>query len=69
MHLLITYLSRSPCVRIVEDAGGRMFGLEEREVTARRKYVNHVRSEIEVRVLRLLEAEAHTNYLTIFPTF
>src|ERR1700733_1517597 len=26
-----------------------MFGLEEREVQARRTYVNHVRSEIEVR--------------------
>jgi hypothetical protein len=33
----------------VEDTGGRMFGLEEREVVTRRQYVNHARTEIEVR--------------------
>ena len=34
--------------RIVEDTGGRMFGLEEQEVMSRRKYVDHARAEIEV---------------------
>ena len=35
--------------RIVEDAGARLFGLEEAEVIERRKYVGRVRKEIEVR--------------------
>ncbi|KAF8320383.1 hypothetical protein DL93DRAFT_2218269 [Clavulina sp. PMI_390] len=34
-------------VKIVEETGGRMFGLDDREVMSRREYVNHVRSEIE----------------------
>ncbi|KAF8609184.1 hypothetical protein BDV93DRAFT_484557 [Ceratobasidium sp. AG-I] len=34
-------------VRIVEEAGGRLFGVEEEEVAARRKYVVHVRTQIE----------------------
>ncbi|KAF8524352.1 t-SNARE [Hysterangium stoloniferum] len=34
-------------VRIVEDTGGRLFGLEEREVMGRRNYVGRVRKEIE----------------------
>ncbi|CAE6524089.1 unnamed protein product [Rhizoctonia solani] len=34
-------------VRIVEEAGGRLFGVEETEVMARRKYVVHVRNQIE----------------------
>ncbi|KAF8741864.1 Syntaxin 6, N-terminal, partial [Rhizoctonia solani] len=34
-------------VRIVEEAGGRLFGVEETEVMARRKYVVYVRSQIE----------------------
>lgn len=41
-------------LRIVEDTGGRMFGLDEHEVMARRQYVTHVRSEIEVGQLALL---------------
>ncbi|KAF8761110.1 Syntaxin 6, N-terminal [Rhizoctonia solani] len=34
-------------VRIVEEAGGRLFGVEETEVMARRKYVVYVRNQIE----------------------
>ncbi|KAG9100636.1 hypothetical protein FRC06_003889 [Ceratobasidium sp. 370] len=34
-------------VRIVEETGGRLFGVEESEVMARRKYVVHVRTQIE----------------------
>ncbi|KAG8688138.1 hypothetical protein FRC08_011601 [Ceratobasidium sp. 394] len=34
-------------VRIVEETGGRLFGVEETEVMARRKYVVHVRTQIE----------------------
>ncbi|KAF8587206.1 hypothetical protein K439DRAFT_1338869 [Ramaria rubella] len=34
-------------VRIVEETGGRLFGLEEVEVIERRKYVGRVRKEIE----------------------
>ncbi|QRV90864.1 syntaxin 6 [Ceratobasidium sp. AG-Ba] len=34
-------------VRIVEESGGRLFGVEEEEVMARRKYVVHVRKQIE----------------------
>lgn len=36
-------------LRIVEEAGPRMFGLEESDVMERRGYVNHVKQEIEVR--------------------
>ncbi|KAG8747218.1 hypothetical protein FRC10_001834 [Ceratobasidium sp. 414] len=32
---------------IVEETGGRLFGVEESEVVARRKYVVHVRTQIE----------------------
>ena len=35
--------------RIVETTGARMFGLDDREVIQRRRYVSHVRNEIEVR--------------------
>jgi hypothetical protein len=35
--------------RIVETTGARMFGLNDGEVIQRRRYVSHVRSEIEVR--------------------
>jgi hypothetical protein len=35
--------------RIVEATGARMFGLDDGEVIQRRRYVSHVRSEIEVR--------------------
>ncbi|KAG8957111.1 hypothetical protein FRC03_010519 [Tulasnella sp. 419] len=35
-------------VRVVEETGGRIFGIEDTEVIERRKYVNHVRQEIEV---------------------
>jgi hypothetical protein len=35
--------------RIVETTGARMFGLDDGEVVQRRRYVSHVRSEIEVR--------------------
>ena len=35
--------------RIVETTGARMFGLDDGEVVQRRRYVGHVRSEIEVR--------------------
>jgi hypothetical protein len=35
--------------RIVETTGARMFGLDDGEVIQRRRYVSHVRSEIEVR--------------------
>jgi hypothetical protein len=35
--------------RIVETTGARMFGLDDGEVLQRRRYVGHVRSEIEVR--------------------
>ncbi|KIJ36942.1 hypothetical protein M422DRAFT_69539 [Sphaerobolus stellatus SS14] len=34
-------------VRIVEDTGARLFGLDDREVIERRKYVDHVRKLIE----------------------
>jgi len=34
-------------VKIVETTGPRMFGLEESEVASRRRYVSHVRNEIE----------------------
>ncbi|CAE6429011.1 unnamed protein product [Rhizoctonia solani] len=34
-------------VRIVEETGGRLFGVEEAEVMARRKYVVYVRNQIE----------------------
>jgi hypothetical protein len=34
--------------RIVEETGGRLFGVEEAEVMARRKYVVYVRNQIEV---------------------
>ncbi|KAI9509025.1 hypothetical protein F5148DRAFT_1283361 [Russula earlei] len=34
-------------VKIVETTGARMFGLDDREVIQRRRYVGHVRSEIE----------------------
>ncbi|KZT04491.1 uncharacterized protein LAESUDRAFT_727969 [Laetiporus sulphureus 93-53] len=34
-------------VKIVESTGARMFGLEEAEVMERRKYVSHVRREID----------------------
>ncbi|KAF9513779.1 hypothetical protein BS47DRAFT_1376624 [Hydnum rufescens UP504] len=44
-------------VKIVEDTGGRMFGLEEREVMARRKFVDHVRAEIENMRYELLSPE------------
>ena len=35
--------------RMVETTGARMFGLDDGEVIQRRRYVSHVRSEIEVR--------------------
>lgn len=38
-------------LRIVEETGPRMFGLEESDVMERRRYVNHVKREIEVRLL------------------
>ncbi|KAI0311099.1 t-SNARE [Amylostereum chailletii] len=34
-------------VRIVENTGARMFGLEDAEVMQRRRYVSHVRQQIE----------------------
>ncbi|KAH9003458.1 t-SNARE [Lactarius hatsudake] len=34
-------------VKIVETTGARMFGLDDREVIQRRRYVSHVRGEIE----------------------
>jgi len=34
-------------VKIVENTGARMFGLDDREVIQRRRYVSHVRGEIE----------------------
>lgn len=40
--------------RIVESTGARMFGLEESEVIERRRYVQHVGREIEVRLLTSL---------------
>lgn len=38
-------------LRIVENTGARMFGLEEAEVMERRRYVSFVRREIDVRIL------------------
>lgn len=38
-------------VKIVENTGARMFGLEEAEVMERRRYVGFVRKEIDVRSL------------------
>jgi hypothetical protein len=35
--------------RMVEDTGPRYFGLDDAEVSERRKYVGRVRREIEVR--------------------
>ena len=37
-------------LRIVEETGPRMFGLEESDVMERRGYVDHVKREIEVRL-------------------
>ena len=34
---------------MVETTGARMFGLDDGEVIKRRRYVSHVRSEIQVR--------------------
>ncbi|KAJ3480489.1 hypothetical protein NLI96_g8313 [Meripilus lineatus] len=34
-------------VKIVEETGARLFGLEESEVISRRQYVSHVRREID----------------------
>jgi hypothetical protein len=34
---------------MVESTGPRMFGLDDGEVIQRRRYVSHVRREIEVR--------------------
>ena len=34
---------------MVETTGARMFGLDDGEVIKRRRYVGHVRSEIQVR--------------------
>jgi syntaxin 6 len=39
----------NPCPRIVETTGARMFGLDDGEVAQRRRYVSHVRGQIEVR--------------------
>jgi len=44
-------------VKIVEDTGGRMFGLEEQEVMARRKFVDRVRAEIGNMRYELLSPE------------
>ncbi|KAL0063470.1 hypothetical protein AAF712_009674 [Marasmius tenuissimus] len=41
-------------VKIVESTGARMFGIEENELQDRKKYVAHVRREIEVRLGQLL---------------
>jgi len=38
-------------LRIVEETGPRVFGLEESDVMERRGYVNHVKQEIEVRLV------------------
>ena len=35
--------------RIVESTGAQMFGLDDAEVTERRRYVGRVRREIQVR--------------------
>ena len=35
-------------IRIVESTDARMFGLDDAEVQKRRRYVGHVRKEIEV---------------------
>ncbi|KAG8944711.1 hypothetical protein FRC04_001610 [Tulasnella sp. 424] len=35
-------------VRVLEETGGRIFGIEDSEVISRRKYVTFVRGEIEV---------------------
>ncbi|EIW78364.1 hypothetical protein CONPUDRAFT_83799 [Coniophora puteana RWD-64-598 SS2] len=37
-------------VKIVEETGPRMFGIDEKEVTLRRKYVSKVRVQIEVSI-------------------
>lgn len=39
----------SPFARIVESTGARMFGLDEHEAMERRRYVEFVRQEIDVR--------------------
>ena len=36
------------CHRIVETTGARMFGIEDVELQERKKYVMHVRRELEV---------------------
>jgi hypothetical protein len=36
---------------VVEETGGRLFGLEEAEVIERRKYVGRVRQAVEVGAL------------------
>lgn len=52
--VLATQLIFTQHGRIVESTGARMFGLDDVEVTKRRKYVGHVRKEIEVRLLSSL---------------
>ncbi|GBE88602.1 hypothetical protein SCP_2000150 [Sparassis crispa] len=48
-------------VKIVETTGARMFGLEESEVIERRRYVGHVRHELEsMRAEIESEAESRT---------
>jgi len=44
-------------VKMVEDTGPRLFGLEEGEVMSRRKYVNQVKQELENIRLELLPPE------------
>jgi len=39
--------------RIVESTDARMFGLDDAEVQKRRRYVGHVRKELEVCLLSM----------------
>jgi len=49
-------------LRIVEETGPRMFGLEASDVMERRGYVNHVKQEIEVRpVARFMHSRLTTH--------
>ena len=44
-HFALSIIS----VSIVEETGARMFGLDDAEVVKRRRYVQQVRRELEVR--------------------
>lgn len=67
--LTLSHLGWMSSPRIVETTGARMFGLDDREVIQRRRYVSHVRGEIEVRGAYIpreqSESSSHTSLYRI----